>query len=102
MKPLSEDINKILKKIFYKQSPYLYEILTHWQNIVGPKFSSKSYPLKITRIKEKGETLSVLYIATKNSSISLEMSFQRDIIIERIAVYFGFKVIHKIKLTLIP
>lgn len=100
MKPISEDINRVLKKIFKQQNPYLSEIMMNWAKIVGPKFSRQSYPLKIAAIKEKGSPVNVLYIAVKNSAISLEMSFQQDIIVERIAVYFGFKAVNRIKLRL--
>lgn len=97
MKPLSDDIHHIVKKIFSKQHPFLAEIIVNWGKIVGLKFSQKASPLKISRVKEKGAIINVLYIQVDNHPLSLEMSFHQDIIIERIAIYLGFKAIHKVR-----
>ena len=100
MKPISDDIKNIIKKIFNNRHPVLSEIMLNWAKIVGPEFSSGSYPLKISNIKEKGAVVSVLHVAVKNSALSMGLSFRQEIIIERIAIYFGFKPVHKLKLKL--
>ena len=98
MKPISEDINKIIRKILTKQHPLLTEVIMNWPKIVGNKFSYKANPLKISTSKEKGLKINILHIQVENSGLSLEMSFQQELIIERIAVYLGFKAIHKLRL----
>ncbi|MCC8416959.1 MAG: DUF721 domain-containing protein [Rickettsia endosymbiont of Bryobia graminum] len=97
MKLLSHDINIIIKRVFARQHPLLAEIIINWSKIVGAQFSSKATPLKIVKLKEKGQDINILYVQVENSSIALEISFKQQIILERIAVYLGFKAIHSLK-----
>lgn len=97
MKPIAEEINKLIKKIFARQHYLLPEIVINWPKIVGLKFSRQTSPLKISTIKEKGTSINVLYVEVSSSSLSLEIEFQQEIIMERIAVYLGFKAIHKLR-----
>lgn len=100
MKPIAEEVNKIIFNIFKKQHPILAAIIVNWGKVVGAKFSLKSSPLKIVSQKEKGKNFNILYISTSDSSISMEMMFQQEIILERIAVYLGYKGIHKLKILI--
>jgi len=38
-----------------------------------------------------------LYIASDNSSASMEIAYQQELILERIAIYLGYKAVHKIR-----
>ena len=98
MKPVFDEVNKLLHKIFRRQHPILAELIVNWAKIVGIKFSAKSYPLKITSSSEKGKKINILHVATESSSISLEMAYQQEVMIERIAIYLGYKGINKIRL----
>ncbi len=98
MKLLSNDLNTIIKKIFTKQHPLLAEIIMNWGKIVGTKFSTKTTPWKISTIKQNGQLINILHVQVENSSIELELSFQQQIIIERLSVYLGFKAIHSLKI----
>ena len=98
MKPLADHVNSALRKLLSKKNPVLAEIIINWSKIVGVKFSKVSHPVKITSSRQKGERVNILHINVENSSLALEMSFQQDIILERIAVYLGYKALHKIKL----
>jgi hypothetical protein len=97
MKPLSDDINKIIKRIFGKKHPLFSEIMINWSKIVGPQFSSKTSPLKIVSIRDNSKPINILYVQVENSSIALELSCHQQIIIERISVYLGFKAIHSLR-----
>lgn len=99
MKPLIADVNKIIRKIFGRKNPILAELIINWGKIVGVKFSHQSVPLKIISSYEKGQKINILYIEIENSSLSMEMSYQQDVIIERIAVYLGHKGIHKMRVV---
>lgn len=99
MKPLGDEVNKIIRGIFRKQNPILAELIVQWPKIVGAKFSTSSFPIKITRYTENRQKKSQLHIGCQNSALSMEMSFHQDIIIERIAVYLGYKAIHKVKIV---
>lgn len=97
MQHISNAVNLIIRKIFAKQHPYLPEIIINWNKIVGLQFSQKANPYKIVTIKHKGAKHNILYVQVENSSTSLEISFQQEIIITRISVYLGFKAIDEIR-----
>lgn len=98
MKPIIDDINKIIYKIYKTKHPILGEIILNWQKIVGIKYSNRAAPLRISTIREKNQRINILLVEIDNSSTSVEMAFQQDIIIERMAVYMGYKAINKIRM----
>ncbi|MGI4775407.1 MAG: DciA family protein [Janthinobacterium lividum] len=100
MKPVADDVNSLIRKIIVKKDPVLAEIIMNWAKIVGLKFSNNSSPFKISKSRENSFKINVLYIHVINSAISMEMSFQQDVIIERIIVYLGFKAIDKLRLVI--
>ncbi|RYE06056.1 MAG: DUF721 domain-containing protein [Rickettsiaceae bacterium] len=100
MKPLADDVNNLVRKILIRKDPLLAEIMLSWPKIVGIRFSDSSTPLKISKSREKSLKINVLYVRVSNSVLSMEMSFQQDIIIERMAIYLGFKAIDKLKLII--
>lgn len=58
---------------------------------------NNSFPLKINTVREKDKKLNILTVEVNSSSTSVEISFQQDVIIERLAVYIGYKAIDKIR-----
>ena len=98
MKPIVNDINKLIHSIFKRQNPILAELIINWGKIVGVKFSSQSNPLKITISTEGGTRINILHVAVDSSSVSMELAYQQELMIERIAICLGYKGIHKIRL----
>jgi hypothetical protein len=97
MKPIINDVNKIIYKIYKAKNPILGEIILNWQKIVGIKYSNNTFPLKISNLRDGKQKINILLVEVDNSSISVEMAFQQDVIIERMAVYMGHKAINKIR-----
>jgi hypothetical protein len=98
MRPIVIDVNKLIYSIYKRQNPILAELIVNWGKIVGVKYSTKSNPLKITTIREGGKQINILQVVVDSSSISMEIAYQQELMIERIAIYLGYKGIHKIKL----
>lgn len=71
--------------------------MVNWSKIAGVKFAGSTYPLKTISYKENKQFRKLLVVNADNSSLGMELSFQQEILIERIAVYFGYKAIHKIQ-----
>lgn len=101
MELIADSVNKIIRKIFAKSNPVLAEIMINWNKIVGIKLSKKAHPYKIITLKNKEQKINILYIQVENSSISIEISFQKEIIISRTNVYLGFKAIDEIRLKVL-
>ncbi len=96
MKPISDELDKILRGVFARHSKIFAEIMINWPKITGIAFSSNTSPYKITTATEKKRKINILHVKVDNSVTGLEFSYHQDIILERIAVYFGYKAIDKI------
>jgi hypothetical protein len=48
--------------------------------------------------REGGKQINILHVSVDNSSVSMELAYQQELMIERIAIYLGYKGIHKIRL----
>ncbi|WPX98697.1 DUF721 domain-containing protein [Candidatus Megaera polyxenophila] len=97
MKPIIENVNKIIYKIYKNKNPVLADIIINWPKIVGVKYSQNTLPLKINTLKDKNKKINILMVEVSNAATSVEIAFQQDIIIERLAVYMGYKAINKIR-----
>ncbi|MBM3466724.1 MAG: DUF721 domain-containing protein [Rickettsiaceae bacterium] len=97
MKPIIENVNKIIYKIYKNKNPVLADIIINWPKIVGVKYSQNTLPLKINTLRDKNKKINILMVEVSNAATSVEIAFQQDIIIERLAVYMGYKAINKIR-----
>ena len=97
MKPIVENVNKIIYKIYKNKNPVLADIIINWPKIVGVKYSQNTLPLKINTLRDKNKKINILMVEVSNAATSVEIAFQQDIIIERLAVYMGYKAINKIR-----
>ncbi|MFY9589375.1 DciA family protein [Rickettsia endosymbiont of Halotydeus destructor] len=98
MKPIKDNLDLIIRRALSKQHPLLPDIMINWSKIVDSKISTRTHPLKVTTGIHKGQKINILHIQTENSSIALKISFQQEIILERIAIYLGFKAIHTLRI----
>ncbi len=97
-KLLGESINNILRGVIGQRSKILAEIVINWPKIVGSELSKDTSPMRIFSAKEKGQQVNILYVNVTSSAIGLRLSYQQEMLIERIAIYFGHKAVHKIKI----
>ena len=96
MRPLSTDINGVLKKLYISHGGKAFaEIMLHWQRIVGPELSAACWPTKISN-QNSIKLPTTLYVEANSSSIATELSYNQMLIIEKIAVYLGHKAIDKV------
>lgn len=96
MHHISSNISSIINQIVSRNNPILAEIIIHWGKIIGDKFVNKSYPIKIISYKNNGKFYNTLYIKASNASISMDMMFHQEIIMEQLTIYLGHKAIHKL------
>lgn len=96
MKPISNEVDKILRTVFARHNKIFAEIMINWPKITGVSFGASTSPYKISTATEKKRKINILYVKVDNSATGVEFTYHQDIIIERIAVYFGYKAIDKI------
>jgi hypothetical protein len=98
MKRLSDEVTKINAKIFKQKGKIYAGLMLNWARIVGEQYSYVTYPKNIREVKENSKINKTLYVAVKNSSIGVELSCHKEIIIERAAMFLGFRAIDRIRI----
>lgn len=103
-KTLGESLKKINKSFSSKYGEIEYIIISKWPQIVGTFFAKHSEPEKITKIpkqyNEYDENDQPVYekclVAKVSPAAALEFQHFKDVIIEKINSYFGYKAISKL------
>ncbi|KJV56527.1 hypothetical protein OCHUTO_0435 [Orientia chuto str. Dubai] len=91
MQLLSQHTLRIIQSILSSKYGKEYaDIVLHWNKIVGYKLGKQSCPQKM--IYQKDSNNSMLYVNAYDSVTNLELNFQRKLIIEKIAIYLGYKI----------
>lgn len=96
MRPLSEATSRVSSKNFDKKYIALGRIVNQWADIVGSDFADKAQPVKLNYRKKKDKKIVTLDIAT-SASYSTILSYQKDLILQRISQIFGDNFITDIK-----
>ncbi len=97
--PLEMQISKITKPLSKNKQDHfatLHNIVKNWSDIVGKKYAIYCYPKKITANQFQKSTL---FICAHNSAAAFALDANKNYIIEKIACYFGYKIINNIRIT---
>ena len=98
LRPFSTVIPSNLKKILKKSGYNFSNIIDKWTKMVGKDVSDISYPITIkTSAKMREGTLILNVIHGKQ----LEIEYKKQLIIDKINSFFGYKCVSQIKLKVI-
>lgn len=96
---LADALEKVSKPFFMKSGGnFTQKILFNWQFIVGEKFALASSPSKIEFPPQKRSS-GTLFIKVSNPSLSLALSAMESSIVSKIAQFFGFQVVSRIRVV---
>jgi hypothetical protein len=97
-------LSDLLKPIFSgskKEFILINNLVKNWQEIVGKKYAEFSYPKSVSFNKDKSSGAKLI-IAVHNSAVGFFLENNAEIILERIAGFYGFKSITKITIKQEP
>jgi hypothetical protein len=96
-KPLANCVEPVTRPVLKAQGLAGSRILTDWQSIVGPSLYRHTLPEKLSfpRGQKTGGTL---VISTENG-FATELQHMQPVILERLAVYFGYQAISRIVIS---
>jgi len=95
---IDQKISNLLKPLFVgnkKDFVIIGNLVKNWEEIIGKKYAAFCYPKAISFSKDKG-TGGKLTIAVHNPAIGFFLENSSEIVIERIAVFYGYKAISKL------
>ncbi|AIL65166.1 hypothetical protein NOVO_03915 [Rickettsiales bacterium Ac37b] len=98
MRPISNYLNKLTEPALKRYGVHYAKILSDWQEIIGAQLSKYTIPKKIIY----SQRANVLHIEILTSSSATELYYMEPMIIEKLAIYLGSKIIHKLKITQNP
>ena len=98
IKTVSNSLPKGLKKIFKKGGHNYNTIIENWYNLVGKKISDVCYPKSVKTNKELKDGILILNVFHGDQVF---VEYNKNEIIDKINVFFGYKFIKNIRLILI-
>ena len=96
MKKLDIIIDRLIQPIGYKFGILETTLKLNWKKILHEPLSRYSKPSGVLFDKYTKEN--TLYITVDNGSVGVEIQYLIPIMIEKIAIIFGYKIIQKIKI----
>ena len=96
-KTLSQVIDPLTRPVFKSRGLAGSRLLTDWPQVVGPSLARHAAPEKISFPPGK-TTGGTLTIAVENG-FATELQHMQAIILERLAVYFGYKAITRVVIS---
>ena len=101
---IGDTVKKINKNFTSKFGKLEFIIHSNWPKIVGSYFTDYSQPNQITRVRDyENDTGETVYKGYLNVSVApaaaLEFQHFKDIIIEKINSYFGYKAVIDLRIT---
>ena len=101
---IGDTVKNINKNFISKFGKLEFIIHSNWPKIVGSYFTDYSQPNQITRVRDyENDTGETVYKGYLNVSVApaaaLEFQHFKDIIIEKINSYFGYKAVIDLRIT---
>ncbi len=96
---IEEKLSSLLKPLFQgskKEFIMINNLVKNWEQIIGKKYVDFCYPKSVRLEKKENNQGGKLTIAVYNPAIGFFLESNAEIILERIASFYGFKAISKI------
>lgn len=96
LKPLSICVDKAIKPALKQRGFAESRMLTDWPLIVGEALAVQTSVQRI-RFPKGSQADGVLYVEVYHSGLATELVYMAPLLMEKIAVYFGYKAVSSIK-----
>lgn len=97
LQSIDQKMSDLLKPLFQgskKEFILINNLVKNWEDVIGKKYAKFCYPKSVNFGKEK--SAGKLTIAVYNSAVGFFLENNSELIIERIARFYGYKSITKI------
>ncbi|MFG1400959.1 DUF721 domain-containing protein [Xanthobacter sediminis] len=96
-RPLADFVAPTIADVCGKAGFSVVEVVTHWDEIVGPDLAPRSLPVKLQWARGS-ETEPATLVVRVEGAYAIEMQYAAPVVIERINVYFGWRCVGRIAL----
>jgi hypothetical protein len=102
-RPLAEFVSLCLADTFAQRGFAATEIVTHWEDIVGPEVAAHAEPMKIQWPRPTArDTESATLLLRVEGPAAIEIQHLAGVIIDRVNRFFGWQAIGRIALRQAP
>lgn len=95
--PLTKEALSIARPILGKRGFVGVDILSEWENIVGPDLARGIQPEKLIFDRDKRSD-GILHVKSSGGAFAMLFEHQKDRVIERINTFFGYPAVARIKI----
>jgi len=94
--PLADLVGRCVNQAFSRQGFAAIEIVTHWEDIVGPELGRRSEPLRLYwPRREDPDAVGTLAVRVEGP-YAIELQHLAPVVIERVNRYFGWRCVGRI------
>jgi hypothetical protein len=103
-KPLADLVAVCVADVFARQGFTSCEIVTHWDDIVGPEISALAEPIRMQWIRNRDpvESPPATLVLRVEGPAALEIQHMSAVIVERVNRYLGWQAVDKLSLRQAP
>jgi len=96
-RPLADFVAPTIADACGKAGFSVVEVVTHWDEIVGPDLAPRSLPVKLQWARG-AETEPATLVVRVEGAYAIELQYAAPVVIERINCYFGWRCVGRITL----
>lgn len=103
-RPLADLVAGCVSDAFARQGFTSCEIVTHWEDIVGPDIAAFAEPIRMQwiRTRDPDESTPATLVLRVEGPAAIEIQHQSGVIIERVNRYFGWQAVGSLALRQAP
>ncbi len=96
-RPLADFVTPGIAEVCGRVGFSVVEVVTHWDEIVGPDLAPHSQPLKLQWPRQEDGGPATLVVRV-TGAYAIEMQYAAPIVLERINTYFGWRCVGRLML----
>lgn len=89
-RPLADLVGGALQSAFKRQGFAAVDIISHWEDIVGPELAGRTEPLKLVWPRREDPFSTGILTVRVEGAYALELQHLSPVVIERVNRYFGW------------
>jgi hypothetical protein len=95
-RPLADLVGGALQTAFARQGFAAVDIVSHWEEIVGPELATRTEPMRLVWPRRDDPDSSGTLTVRVEGAYALELQYLTPVVIERVNRYFGWACVGRI------
>ena len=95
-RPLADLVGGALQSAFARQGFAAVDIVSHWEDIVGPELAARTEPMRLVWPRREDPDSSGTLTIRVEGAYALELQHLAPVVIERVNRYFGWACVGRI------